>query len=78
MESTMPIKLYFDCYPCLLRQVLDAIGYLNLDEETSREILNKAMEELIRVGGKMNSSELAAQIHHHIIQKGAGMTLIWT
>lgn len=68
----MPIKVYFDCYPCLMRQVLDAIKYLELDEETSREILNETMQDLIRMEENVNSSELAAQIHQHVIQKSGG------
>lgn len=69
----MPIKVYFDCYPCLLRQVLDAVSYLDLDEETTREILNKSMQNLITMEDNLTSSEIAAQIHQTIIQKANGI-----
>lgn len=69
----MTIKVYFDCYPCLLRQVLDAISFLDLDEETSREILNKSMQDLITMEDNLTSSECAAQLHQNIIQKAGGV-----
>lgn len=69
----MTSKIYFECYPCLLRQVLDAINFLELDEGTTKEILNKSMQDLMNMEEDFTSSEIAAQIHQNIIQKANGV-----
>ncbi|HOJ02191.1 MAG TPA: ARMT1-like domain-containing protein [Anaerolineaceae bacterium] len=71
-EGTMPLKVYFDCYPCLLRQVLDAVHYLELDEEITKVILNQSMHDLMTMEDDLTSSEMAAQIHQRVIQNGGG------
>ena len=65
----MPLNIYFDCYPCILRQVLDVVRYLNVDDKTTREIMNQTMESLINLEGNLTSSEIAAQIHQDVIEK---------
>ncbi|MGV8027232.1 MAG: DUF89 domain-containing protein [Anaerolineaceae bacterium] len=69
----MTIQVYFNCYPCLLRQVVDAISYLDLDEKETREILNRSMQDLINMEDGLTSSEFAARLHHNIIQKAGGV-----
>lgn len=65
----MPLKIYFDCYPCLLRQVLEVFRYLDLDEKAAREMLNQTMQHLIDMDPSLTSSEIAAIIHQSIIKK---------
>lgn len=40
------MNLIFDCYPCLLRQVLSTAGLCGLDENRTREVINYAMSKL--------------------------------
>jgi hypothetical protein len=57
----------------LLRQVLDAVNYLEFEPDTTREILNRSMQDLINMEDNLTSSELAARIHQNIIQKAGGI-----
>ena len=68
-DFIMPLSIYFDCYPCMLRQVLHVVRYLELDEETTRELMNQAMEKLIHINGDLTSAEIAAEIHQSVSKK---------
>jgi len=68
----MTKNIYFDCYPCLLRQALDAVSYLELDEASTRKIINETLQSLINMDDELTSSEIAATMHHRIIRDGGG------
>jgi len=68
----MTKSIYFECYPCLLRQVLDAVGYLDLDETSTEKIINETLLSLINIDDELTSSEIAALMHHKITSDSGG------
>ncbi len=69
----MSLQTYYACYPCLLRQAVEAVDFVGLDEENARDILNDTMRILIDVDGSLTSAEIAALIHQNIIKKVGGV-----
>ncbi len=68
----MSLKAYFECFPCLLRQAIEAVNFLQVDDELKREILNDSMRIMIDIDPDLTSAEIAASIHRNIIQKVGG------
>lgn len=68
----MTKNIYIDCYPCLLRQALDAVGFLDLDEVSTKKIIDETLLSLINMDDGLTSSEIAARIHHNIAREGEG------
>ena len=68
----MTLKAYFACYPCLLRQTIEAVNFLQLGDISTKEILQDSMNILIDMDENLTSAEIAALIHQNIIKKVGG------
>ena len=47
------MKTYLDCFPCMLRQALEAARMAEADAGQQRAVLNRVMELLFPVAGQM-------------------------
>jgi len=65
------VKTYLDCYPCFLRQALDAARYAGADEEGQRSILNSVLETLSSLDPTSTPPEIGDAIHRLVRQKTA-------
>lgn len=63
------MKTYLDCYPCFLRQALDATRRTGASDEMQQEILLKAMDELKSLPSGTTPPEIAYKIHQLVRQK---------
>ncbi len=57
------MKLYLDCYPCILNQTLAACRALNIPEETQKDIFFSALEILSSADPEKPPVELTADVH---------------
>lgn len=65
------MKTYLDCYPCFIRQALDAARYCDVDERLQKEILDRVLELLARENPASTPPEIGNQVHR-IVQEVAG------
>ena len=68
----MSMKFQYDCFPCMLRQAIEAVDFLQIKEEQKRNIINGTMQTLVNVNMELTASEIAAIIHQNIIQLADG------
>ena len=57
------MKTYLDCYPCFLRQALEAARMAGADEGKQREVLNRVMDELRAMDSTSTPPEMGHRIH---------------
>ena len=57
------MKTYLDCYPCLMRQALQASRFAKLNESTQQLILNAVMQSLIKLPEGTSPPVIAQHIH---------------
>ncbi len=62
------MKTYLDCYPCFLRQALEAARIGGADEQQQRLVLDRALETLRRIEPWRTPPEIADQIHRLVRQ----------
>ncbi len=60
------MRTYLDCYPCFLRQALDAARHAQVNEELQQHILRQAMEILPTFDLQASPPEMGAYIHRLI------------
>ena len=60
------MKIFLDCFPCFLRQTLEAARIAGADEKTQREVLNSVMEVLQEVSQEATPPEIGWMIHKTI------------
>ena len=65
------MKMYLDCYPCVLRNALEAVRFATDNEKLQYEALKKVVEELTTVSAESTPPEITARIHR-IIKKVTG------
>ncbi len=65
------MKIYLDCFPCFLRQALEASRIAGADEETQRAVLRGVMEKLLDLPVKETPPEVGSMIHD-VIRKATG------
>lgn len=63
------MKTYLDCYPCFLRQALDAARYAGADEEEQRSILHHVLEILRSLDPGSTPPEIGDAIHRLVREK---------
>ena len=68
----MSMKFQYDCFPCMLRQAVEAVNFLQIEEDHKRNIINETMQMLIDVDMDLTASEIAALIHQNIIRRADG------
>jgi len=57
------MRLYLDCYPCILRQTLQACRSAGVPEKKQVSIMGEVMNLLQRVNPSSRPPEIAAQMH---------------
>lgn len=57
------MKTYLDCYPCFLRQALEAARHSGVDEERQRVVLNRALDALRELSPSSTPPEIGDLIH---------------
>jgi uncharacterized protein with ATP-grasp and redox domains len=62
------MKTYLDCYPCFLRQALEAARIGRADEQRQRLVLDRALETLRLIEPWCTPPEIADQIHRLVRQ----------
>ncbi len=63
------MRTYLDCYPCFLRQALDAARYAGADEEQQRSILHHVLETLRSLDPASTPPEIGDAIHRLVRQE---------
>jgi uncharacterized protein with ATP-grasp and redox domains len=62
------MKTYLDCYPCFLRQALEAARISKADEQQQRLVLDRALETLRLMEPWRTPPEIADQVHRIVRQ----------
>ena len=57
------MKTYPDCYSCFMRQALEAARFSGLDEEATRDVLQRVGAEIAEFEPQMRPPEMGARIH---------------
>lgn len=63
------MRIYVDCYPCLLRQVVDAMHLLSIEEPLQKTILKDSLQTLINAPTYAKPPELSESIQRILKQK---------
>ena len=66
------MKIYPDCFPCLLRQALEAARMAEANAGQQRAVLNRVMELLARVSMDSTSAETGYHVHR-IVREMTGV-----
>ena len=62
------MKMYLDCYPCVLRHALDVARRTTNNEQIQYNIMNQVIKELVKIPQESTPPEITARIHR-IIKK---------
>ena len=65
------MKIFLDCFPCFLRQALEASRIAGADEETQRDVLNCVMAKLLEISREETPPQIGSMIHD-TIRKATG------
>jgi len=65
------MKTYLDCYPCYLRQALDAARRAGADEGQQRVVLDRVLDLLRRIRPSSTPPEIGDQVHR-IVRRELG------
>jgi uncharacterized protein with ATP-grasp and redox domains len=65
------MKTYLDCYPCFLRQALDAARMTGADEEQQKAVLDRVLDLLRRIEPSSTPPEIGDQVHR-IVRREVG------
>ena len=63
------MKTYLDCYPCYLRQALDAARRAGSDEGQQRVVLDRVLDLLRRIRPSSTPPEIGDQVHRIVRQE---------
>ena len=63
------MRTYLDCYPCFLRQALDAARYAGADDDQQRAILNLVLDTLRSLDPASTPPEIGDAIHRIVRQE---------
>jgi uncharacterized protein with ATP-grasp and redox domains len=63
------MKTYLDCYPCLLRQALDAARMAGADERQQEVVLNRVLDLLMRIEPTSTPPEIGDRVHRTVRQE---------
>ena len=66
------MKTYLDCYPCFIRQALEATRIANQEETVQKTVLNEVMD-CLKVMDLSVSPPRQAQVIHRLIRKITGL-----
>ncbi|MBW2561178.1 MAG: DUF89 family protein [Deltaproteobacteria bacterium] len=65
------MKIFLDCFPCFLRQALEASRISGASEEIQRDVLNGVMAKLLEVSREETPPQIGSMIHS-TIRKATG------
>jgi len=65
------LRTYLDCYPCFLRQALDAARRAGADETQQRAVLDRVLEALRQIEPAATPPEIGDRVHR-IVRQVAG------
>jgi uncharacterized protein with ATP-grasp and redox domains len=65
------MKTYLDCYPCFIRQTLDAARYVEADENQQYRLLHQVLDKMRTFKPASTAPEMAYTIHQLIRQEMA-------
>jgi uncharacterized protein with ATP-grasp and redox domains len=65
------VRIYLDCYPCFLRQALDAARRAGADEIRQHEVLRRVLEALQHIEPTATPPEIGDQVHR-VVRQVAG------
>jgi uncharacterized protein with ATP-grasp and redox domains len=65
------MRTYLDCYPCFLRQALDAARRAGVDDTRQRAVLDRVLEALRQIEPAATPPEIGDQVHR-IVRQVAG------
>ncbi len=57
------MKIYLDCFPCFLRQALEAGRIAGADEKTQRTVMDRVMARLLDISEKETPPRIGDMIH---------------
>jgi hypothetical protein len=57
------MRMYLDCYPCFLRQGLEASRLLDVDESKQKPVLDRVLDMLTQVELSSRPPQIAEQVH---------------
>ncbi len=62
------MRVYLDCFPCFLRQTLDAARFVTDDEVIHAQVMHQALELLRCTDARQTPPAIGQQIHRLIRQ----------
>jgi uncharacterized protein with ATP-grasp and redox domains len=65
------MKTYLDCYPCFLRQTLEAMCMVGVDEKDQRDVMERVLYALAEFDPSNTPPQMAGMIHR-IVREGVG------
>ena len=63
------IKTYLGCYPCFLRQALDAARLAGASDEQQKTILDRVLEMLTQIALSSTPPEIGDRVHRIVRQE---------
>ncbi len=63
------MKVYYDCYPCFLNQVLSLIKLTGLDEEQAEQMMDYAVSLLAQLDGETTTQHLVRRSYDYLQQE---------
>ena len=60
------MKIYFDCIPCLIRQVLDSVRSTTDDEDIIEQVMRRALSLVCRMDLRQSPPAMAQKVHRVI------------
>jgi uncharacterized protein with ATP-grasp and redox domains len=58
------MQTYLDCYPCFVRQALEAARQLGADEQKQKIVLDRVLELLKGIDLSFTPPQIGDQVHH--------------
>ena len=71
LERICRVKIFLDCFPCFLRQALEASRISGAGEETQRAVMDRVMEKLLDISREETPPQIGSMIHE-TIRKATG------
>ena len=62
------VRTYLDCYPCFLRQALDAARYAGADDAQQQVVLDRVLETLRQIEPGATPPEIGDRVHRLVRQ----------
>jgi len=63
------MRTYLDCYPCFLRQALDAVRLAGADESQQKAVLDRVFDVLKQISSSSTPPEIGDRVHRIVRQE---------